>query len=283
MEKIKEYLSLEFLLEVFTRFLFLVVIILLFNFIKKKSDDLVRKTFSKLPIDKAISTFFFSIYSISYYFLYFFIFINIFDIKLKPFITILSASSIIAGFAFKETLSNLCSGIILLTFKPFKIGHQIEIKNYVGEVKSIELFYTKIKNFQNEIVVLPNSLVTLNELRNITKEKIRRLDLYINVSYDSDIDQVKDILNKIVERNLYFKKNKELKEYEKNYILPSPKPVIGLNELGANSMVFILFAYVKSENLFSLKLKLNEEIKKEFDKQNIKIPYEKFYVELKKK
>ena len=161
---------------------------------------------------------------------------------------------------------------LLSCFQHFKVGHIIEFKNYIGEVKSIELFYTRIKTPQNEQVIIPNGMITSNELRNMTKEKVRRLDLKIGVSYKSDILKVKKVLRKIIDE--------EIKGQEK-LILKSPEPTIGVLSLAESAVIFCVFMYTKSENYFNLQL-MNQRIKIEFDKNNIEIPYPQVDVHISK-
>ena len=166
-------------------------------------------------------------------------------------------------------MANFCGGVIILTFKPFKVGDVIEFNNYIGEVKSIELFYTKIKNPQHELVIIPNGMITNNEVRNITKEEVRRLDLRISVSYNSDIKQVKEELKNIVDE---LTKTENILEDDK-YILRNPEAVIGVGELADFAIIFDVYVYVDSDKYLKVKHKLNEEIKIRFDEKNIEIPY----------
>ena len=200
--------------------------------------------------------------------------IEFLGINLSSVTTFLGAAGIVLGLAFKETLGNMCGGIIILTFKPFKVGDMIEYETYIGEVKSIELFYTRMKTAQNELVIIPNGLITNNEIRNMTKEKVRRLDLTVGVSYNSDILKVKEILNAIVEKEM---------EGDERTVLKVPSPTIGVGELGNSAVIFYVYVYTESENYFKLKLKLNENIKIEFDKNNIEIPYPQMDVHISRK
>ena len=279
-----------------------------------------------------------SIYSILYYFILIYVSIGILGINATSITTFLGATGIVLGIAFKETLGNFCGGLIILTFKPFKVGDTIEYNNYLGTVKKIELFYTKMLNPQNELVIIPNGIITNTEIRNIKQNGERRLDLRIGVSYNSDIQKVKKILERIIKtetmneiqetesrKNLLIKlqnsiletkektkinlfstifSRKKMQEAEKEasknsndqvdhemedlestvigqnvynndekLILASKKPVIGVGELGESAIIFYVYVYTRSENYLTLKLKLNEIIKIEFDKEGIKIPY----------
>ena len=232
--------------------------------LKKYADKFIKALLEKSNIDKSVATFLRSAFSIFYYIVLGYILTGFLGINLSSITTFLGATSIVLGFAFKETLGNICGGLIILTFKPFKVGHMIEYEQYIGEVKSIELFYTRIKTAQNEQVIIPNGLITNNEIRNMTKEKVRRLDLIVGVSYNSDILKVKELLNEIV---------KEEMDKEEKLALKSPEPTIGVIELGPSAVNFCVYVYAKSENYFRLKLKLNEKIKLKFDENDIEIPY----------
>lgn len=175
------------------------LIIKLGKVLKTRIEKILKIILEKSNVDKSVSSFLLSIYSILYYCILVYISIEILGINTTSITTFLGATGIVLGIAFKETLGNFCGGLIILTFKPFRVGDTIEYNNYIGTVKKIELFYTKMLNPQNELVIIPNGIVTNTEIRNIKENGERRLDLTIGVSYKSDIQKVKNILNKIVQ------------------------------------------------------------------------------------
>ena len=305
---------------------------------KNRVERILKIILEKSNTDKSLASFLLSIYSILYYFILIYVSIGILGINATSITTFLGATGIVLGIAFKETLGNFCGGLIILTFKPFKVGDTIEYNNYLGTVKKIELFYTKMLNPQNELVIIPNGIITNTEIRNIKQNGERRLDLRIGVSYNSDIQKVKKILERIIKtetmneiqgtesrKNLLIKlrnsiletkektkinlfstifSRKKMQEAEKEasknsndqvddemedlestvigqnvynndekLILASKKPVIGVGELGESAIIFYVYVYTRSENYLTLKLKLNEIIKTEFDKEGIEIPY----------
>ena len=241
--------------------------------LKKYVDKLLKSIMEKAKMDKSISSFLMSAFSILYYVALTYTLIGFLGIDVSSISAFLGAAGIVLGFAFKETLGNICGGLIILTFKPFRVGHMIEYKNYIGEVKSIELFYTRIKTPQNELVIIPNGMITSNELRNMTKEKVKRLDLKIGVSYKSDILKVKKVLREIIDE--------EIKGQDK-LILRSPEPTIGVLALAESAIIFCVYVYTKSENYFTLQLRMNERIKIKFDENNIEIPYPQVDVHISK-
>ena len=165
---------------------------------KGRIEKILNLIFEKSNMDKSIASFLISLYSVVYYFILIYISIGILGINTTSITTFLGAAGIVFGIAFKETLGNFCGGIIILTFKPFRVGDTIEYNNYIGTVKRIELFYTKIINPQNELVIIPNGIITNTEIRNIREDGERRLDLTVGVSYNSDIQKVKEVIIRIV-------------------------------------------------------------------------------------
>ena len=251
----------------------IIVALKISGMLKKYVDKMLKSIMEKAKMDKSISSFLMSAFSILYYVALTYTLIGFLGIDVSSISAFLGAAGIVLGFAFKETLGNICGGLIILTFKPFRVGHMIEYKNYIGEVKSIELFYTRIKTPQNELVIIPNGMITSSELRNMTKEKVKRLDLKIGVSYKSDILKVKKLLREIIDE--------EIKGQDK-LILRSPEPTIGVLALAESAMIFCVYVYTKSENYFNLQLRMNERIKIEFDKNNIEIPYPQVDVHISK-
>ncbi len=264
----------QFLKTNIYKILIVIIVFKIAGMLKKHVDKIIKAFLEKSSIDKSVASFLRSAFSIFYYIVLSYIIIELLGINVSSITTFLGAASIVLGFAFKETLGNICGGLIILTFKPFKVGHMIEYEKYIGEVKSIELFYTRIKTAQNEQVIIPNGLITNTEIRNMTKEKVRRLDLNIGVSYDSNISRVKEILHEVVREEM---------ESEEKLALKVPEATIGINELAASSMIFCVYVYTKSENYFNLKLRLNEKIKIKFDENNIEIPYPQMDVYISRK
>lgn len=342
MKGLEKFLELDTIIRFLKTNLFKLFIIYLIvkigKIFKNRIEKILKIILDKSNVDKSVASFLLSIYSILYYFILIYSSVGILGINTTSITTFLGAAGIVLGIAFKETLGNFCGGLIILTFKPFSVGDTIEYNNYIGTVKKIELFYTKMLNPQNEVVIIPNGIVTNTEIRNIKQNGERRLDLRIGVSYNSDIQKVKKILERIIKtetmneiqetesrKNLLIKlqnsiletkektkinlfstifSRKKMQEAEKEasknsndqvddemedlestvigqnvynndekLILASKKPVIGVGELGESAIIFYVYVYTRSENYLTLKLKLNEIIKIEFDKEGIKIPY----------
>ena len=202
MKDLQKFLELDNIIKFLKTNIFRLFIIFLIIKIggtfKTRIEKILKIIMEKSNVDKSVASFLTSIYSILYYFILIYSSIGILGINISSITTFLGAAGIVLGIAFKETLGNFCGGLIILTFKPFRVGDTIEYNNYIGTVKKIEFFYTKMLNPQNELVIIPNGIITNTEIRNIKQDGERRLDLEIGVSYKSDIQKVKKVLERIV-------------------------------------------------------------------------------------
>ena len=202
MKDLQKFLELDNIIKFLKTNIFRLFIIFLIikigGIFKTRIEKILKIIMEKSNVDKSVASFLTSIYSILYYFILIYSSIGILGINISSITTFLGAAGIVLGIAFKETLGNFCGGLIILTFKPFRVGDTIEYNNYIGTVKKIEFFYTKMLNPQNELVIIPNGIITNTEIRNIKQDGERRLDLEIGVSYKSDIQKVKKVLERIV-------------------------------------------------------------------------------------
>ena len=202
MKELEKFLELDNIIRFLKTNIFKLFIIFLIvkigKIFKTRIEKILKIILDKSNIDKSVASFLLSIYSILYYFILMYSSVGILGINTTSITTFLGATGIVLGIAFKETLGNFCGGLIILTFKPFSVGDTIEYNNYIGTVTKIELFYTKMLNPQNELVIIPNGIVTNTEIRNIRQNGERRLDLEVGVSYNSDIQKVKGTLERII-------------------------------------------------------------------------------------
>lgn len=155
---------------------------------------------------------------------------------------------------------------MLLIFKPFVVGDYIDAGSFSGTVKSITVFYTFITTPDNKVITLPNGNLTNQAIVNYSKENIRRVDLTFSVSYSSDIEQVKKLLLETASSN--------------EAVLNDPAPFARLVSQESSSLDFTLRAWCKGEDYWNVYFDLNEAVKKEFDKNNIEIPFQQLDVHI---
>lgn len=172
---------------------------------------------------------------------------------------IIAAAGLAIGLALQGSLSNLAAGVMIILFRPFKIGDYIEAAGAAGTVEDISIFTTVFKTPDNRQIIIPNNAITSGNIVNISAKPERRVDLVVGVGYDDDLKKVKDILNKIVESDSRVLKDKET--------------TIAVSELADSSVNLVVRPWVKTEDYWGVYFDLTEQIKVTFDKEGISIPY----------
>lgn len=180
---------------------------------------------------------------------------------------VIGAAGLAIGFALQGSLSNFAAGIILIVFKPFKVGDAVEIAGKVGTVKEIQIFNTVINSPDNVRIIIPNGQVTGGNIMNFTVNGIRRIDLEIGVSYDDDLKKAQQVLGKVLG--------------SESRILKDPAYTIAVSELGDSSVNFAVRPWVKADNYWDVRCSLIEQIKLSFDENGITIPYPQYEIHMK--
>jgi small conductance mechanosensitive channel len=172
---------------------------------------------------------------------------------------VLVASGFAIGMALQGSLSNVASGVLLVFFRPFRVGDLIEVNSVQGKVVEIQIFSTILLSPDNVRIVLPNGSITSGMIRNLSAEPTRRIDLVIGCSYNDSLREVRALLEEVVAS--------ELK------ILPVPEPVIAVSELAESSVNFVVRPWVNSADYHTVKFNLTEKIKLGFDERGLTIPF----------
>ena len=187
-------------------------------------------------------------------------FLSELGVQTASLIAVMGALSLAVGLSLKSSLSNLASGILLIFFKPFKVGDYVDVSSISGTVQAIEILFTYIATSGNQLVALPNSRVLGGAITNYSHNNERRMDLVIGIGYDDDIDQAKQILQDILG--------------QEHRVLQEPRPpIIAVKELGDSSVNILVRAWTKRTEYSSVMWALTETIKKQFDQAGISFPY----------
>ena len=181
-------------------------------------------------------------------------------------VTVLASAGMAIGLAMQGALSNLAGGIMLVIFKPFKVGDYIKTNGNEGTVTDISVFYTTLTMLDNRCVTLPNGTLTNSVIENRTANDMRRIDLTFSVAYSSDIDKVRAVL-------LDAAKNDEK-------VLAEPEPIAVLEQQNKSSVDFTLRAWCKTDDYLDTYYRLNEQVKLNFDENKIEIPFEQLDVHI---
>lgn len=179
-------------------------------------------------------------------------------IKTTSFVAILGAAGLAIGLALKDSLANFAAGVMLILFRPFKVGDVINAGGVTGVVKVIDIFSTIIRTGDNQKIIIPNSAITKGVITNINAESTRRIDLTIKIGYRDDMHQAKKILTGLVQA-------------EKR-ILANPTPVIAVLELAESGVQIVVRPWVNTADYWDVRFALTEKIKYAFDEQGISFP-----------
>ncbi len=180
-------------------------------------------------------------------------------VQTTSFVAVIGAAGLAIGLALQGSLSNFAAGVLILIFKPYKVGDYVVAGGAEGSITEIGIFTTTLVTLDNRTQILPNAIATGGVIENYSKQGTRRLDLVAGVSYTDDIFKVKKVLQEILDNE--------------PRILPEPTPTIGLMEMGDSSINFAFRPWVKVEDYWDLFFELQERIKVRFDEEKITIPF----------
>jgi small conductance mechanosensitive channel len=180
-------------------------------------------------------------------------------ISLAPMLAGLGVAGFIVGFALQDTLGNFAAGAMILIYRPYDVDDFVEVTGASGLVKKMTLVSTTINTFDNQTLVIPNSKIWGDVIKNVTAQNLRRVDLEFGVGYDDDVEHVERVLDEIVSA------------HEKT--LSSPEPLIKLHTLGESSVNFIVRPWVRTEDYWTVYWDLMREVKVRFDREGISIPF----------
>ncbi len=180
-------------------------------------------------------------------------------LNLAPVLTGFGIAGVIIGFALQDTLSNFASGMMLLIYRPFDVDDFVEAGDTSGKVSHMSLVSTTIKTFDNQILIVPNSKIWGDTIKNITHERVRRVDMTFGIGYGDDVEKTEAVLDAILT--------------EHPLVLRSPEPTIKLHVLNSSSVDFIVRPWVKTEDYWSVYWDVTREVKMRFDREGISIPF----------
>jgi len=180
-------------------------------------------------------------------------------IETTSFAAIIAATGLAIGLALQGSLANFAGGVLMMIFKPIKVGDYIEAQGEAGTVREIEIFTTKLNSPDNKEIIIPNGKLSNDNIVNYSAMDMRRIDLDFGLGYNSDIKHVKDILMG------------QLKNHP--LILKNPEPVVRLSELGDSAINFVVRPWVNTADYWAVRFDLMENIKEALDAAGIEIPY----------
>lgn len=180
-------------------------------------------------------------------------------IQTTSFIAIIGAAGLAIGLSLQGSLSNFASGLMIIFFRPFKVGDFVEAAGVSGIVEGIQIFSTQLCTGDNKAIIVPNSSITSSNITNYSAREQRRVDLMFGIGYDDDLRMAKQVLMELVEQD--------------ERVLKDPAPVVAVSELGESSVNIIVRPWVNTADYWNVYWDLIEAVKLRFDQENITIPF----------
>lgn len=229
---------------------------------------LAKKAIDKRGIDPSLKPFIGSLIGITLKVMVLLSAAGMFGIEVTSFIAILSAVAFAIGLALQGTLGHLASGVLILMFKPFTVGHFIIAQGYSGTVKEIQLFNTILTTLDNRIIIIPNGAITSGPIENITVNGIRKMDLLFGIGYGDDIDKARQVIQSVVDSD--------------ERIMHDKGVDILVKELGDSSVNLATRFWVTVDDYWPVYFYMQENVKKAFDKEGVSIPFPQMDVHMPK-
>ena len=220
----------------------------------------VRKSLTKSKIDDSLVPFLSSLTATLLKVLVVISAMGMLGIEMTSFIAILGAAGLAVGMALSGTLQNFAGGVMILVFKPFKVGDFVEAGGQMGVIKEIQIFNTIMTTVDNKRIIIPNGGLSNSTMTNFSAEPFRRVDFTFGIGYNDDIDKARKVI---------------MDEIGKlPQVLKEPaEPFVGVSELADSSVNFAVRVWVKGADYWDVFFALNENVKKAFDANNISIPF----------
>jgi small conductance mechanosensitive channel len=236
-----------------------ILILIIGRWLARKIAALLARVLEKNGIDVTLTGF---LQNITYYALLVLVLIAAagqLGINTTSFLTIVGAAGLAVGLALKDSLSNFASGVMLVLFRPFRVGDVVEAGGVKGKVVGINIFNTVMNTPDNQRIIVPNSSITSDVITNVNANPTRRIDLVAGIGYEDDIAKARQVLEGIIQAE--------------ERVLKDPAPTIAVAELADSSVNFVVRPWVNTGDYWDVFFALTEQIKLRFDAEGISIPY----------
>ncbi|MCL3778816.1 mechanosensitive ion channel [Prolixibacteraceae bacterium JC049] len=261
MEKIESFgeMMLDLVKLYGPKLVYAIIVFFIGLWVVKILTNVINRLMDQQKIDASLRPFLKSLFSMLLKTLLVITVLGMLGVEMTSFIAVLGAAGLAVGMALSGTLQNFAGGVMILLFKPFKVGEFIEAQGYMGVVNEIQIFNTILTTPDNKVIVIPNGGLSTGSLVNYSRLETRRVDFTFGIGYDDDIDKARSVIRKTIDAN--------------EHILHDPEPFIAVSELADSSVNFAVRVWVKSENYWNVHFYMLEQVKKAFDKEGISIPY----------
>ena len=235
------------------------------RWLSRRMINVVKLLMERREVIPSVRTFVSSLLEVVTMAIVLIIIISILGIDTSSFIALFASAGVAVGMALSGTLQNFAGGVIILLFRPFKVGDFIEAQGVAGTVREIQIFNTLVATGDNRVILLPNGPVSTGVINNYSRENVRRVDMVFSISYGDDFEKAKEVLLRII------------KEDERILNEPSA-PAINLLELAASSIDISVKVWCKQSDYWNVKFDMNKKVYEIFPKEGLNFPYQTFTV-----
>lgn len=247
------------LIEIVTNIAVAAAILIVGLWIAKRLKRVLSSLMEKRGVDPLIASFLGSIAHILIAAFVLIAALGQLGIQTTSLVAIMGAAGLAIGLSLQGSLANFASGVMIIAFRPFKVGDFIEAGGAIGVVEGIQIFSTQMRTGDNKTIIVPNAGITGGTITNYSTKDTRRVDMVFAIGYDDDIKKAKQILQDIVTND--------------ERILQDPAPVVAVSELADSSVNFVVRPWVNSADYWNVYWDLTEKVKLVFDSEGISIPY----------
>ena len=244
-----------------------IIVLLLGRWIIKLIKKGLTKVMARRNIEPSLNSFLMSLVSVLLTFFLIIAIIGILGINTSSLVALLASAGLAIGMALSGTLQNFAGGVMIMLFKPFKVGDFIAAQGYEGKVNGIQIFNTTILTPDNKTVILPNGALSTGPVTNFNKETDRRVDWVFSISYGDDYDKAKAVLQRLCDAD--------------ERILKEPEPVIEILKMSDSSVDITVRARVKPEDYWAVYFRMNEMVYKTLPQEGLNFPFPQMDVHMK--
>lgn len=236
-----------------------ILVFIVGRFIISMLNKLVQRMLNKRDIDISIKTFIKSLVSILLTILLIVAVIGALGVETTSFAALLASAGVAIGMALSGNLQNFAGGLIVLLFKPYKVGDWVESQNVSGTVKEIQIFHTILTTADNKLIYIPNGALSSGVVTNYSNQTTRRVEWIVGVEYGEDYAKVERTVRQLLASD--------------SRILATPEPFIALHALAASSVNVVIRVWVKSEDYWNVYFDMNKQIYNKFNEEGIGFPF----------
>lgn len=238
------------------------------RWLSKRLVSLAKLLMEKRDTNITVQTFVTSLIDVVLLIVLIVMIISVFGIDTSSFIALFASAGVAIGMALSGTLQNFAGGVMILLFRPYKVGDYIEAQGQAGTVKEIQIFNTMLKTADNKIILIPNGPMSTGIVNNYSREELRRVDMTVSISYGDDYEKAKTVIEELIAAD--------------KRILAEPAPYIALANMGASSIDLTVRVWVRQEDYWEVKFDMNKNVYETLPKRGLNFPYQTITINMSK-